>query len=292
MNASTPPAPRFTLLLKIGRVSNLPTVWTNVLAGACLAGLHTDLPQLLWVMLAITLFYTGGMYLNDAFDADIDARERPSRPIPSGQISAKAVSAMGCAMLMAGIYIVAPYGMLAVQAGVALSLAILLYNAWHKGNVWSPVIMGSCRAFVYLLAACTFAPDTPQALWWGMLAVFTHIAGLTYAAKQESLDRIDRLWPLAILAAPVLIFIWLFTPFASAWVALLLLAIADLYAVRLLALRRQGGDVPRAVAQLIAACALVDAAAVAVAGASWPWVAACIVAYVLCRLFQKFIPGT
>ncbi|MEY3998305.1 MAG: hypothetical protein RLY60_1117, partial [Pseudomonadota bacterium] len=42
MNASTPPAPRFTLLLKIGRVSNLPTVWTNVLAGACLAGLHTD----------------------------------------------------------------------------------------------------------------------------------------------------------------------------------------------------------------------------------------------------------
>jgi uncharacterized membrane protein (DUF2068 family) len=51
-------------------------------------------------------------------------------------------------------------------------------------------------------------------------------------------------------------------------------------------------DVPRAVAQLIAACALLDAAAVAVAGAAWPWVAACIVAYVLCRLFQKFIPGT
>ena len=64
------------------------------------------------------------------------------------------------------------------------------------------------------------------------------------------------------------------------------------WSVRLLALRRQGGDVPRAVAQLIAACALLDAAAVAVAGAAWPWVAACIVAYVLCRLFQKFIPGT
>ena len=102
MNTSVPTVQRFSLLLKIGRVSNLPTVWTNVLAGACLAGLHTDLPQLLWVMLAITLFSTGGMYLNDAFDADIDARERPSRPIPSGQISAKSVSAMGCAMLMAG----------------------------------------------------------------------------------------------------------------------------------------------------------------------------------------------
>ena len=84
MTTPTAPTHRVSLLLKIGRVSNLPTVWTNVVAGAFLAGLQADLPQLLWVMLAITLFYTGGMYLNDAFDADIDARERPSRPIPSG----------------------------------------------------------------------------------------------------------------------------------------------------------------------------------------------------------------
>jgi len=97
---------------------------------------------------------------------------------------------------------------------------------------------------------------------------------------------------LAILAAPLLVFAVLFQPPALAWVALVLLAVADVYAVRLLALRRQGGDVPRAVAQLIAACALLDAVAVAVMGGSWPWVAACIVAYVLCRLFQRFIPGT
>ena len=292
MTHSTNPLARLGMMLKIGRVSNLPTVWTNVLAGAFLAGVQTDPTKLLWIMLAITLFYTGGMYLNDAFDADIDARERPGRPIPSGQISAKAVSAIGCALLMAGIFIVAPYGALAVQAGVALSLTILLYNAWHKGNVISPVIMGSCRALGYVMAAWSFADLTPTALVWGMLAVFTHIAGLTYAAKQESLDRIDRLWPLAILAAPLVIFLANFNLNTPAIVALLLLAAADVYAVRLLALRRQGGDVPRAVAQLIAACALLDAAAVALSGGSWPWVAACIVAYVICRLFQKFIPGT
>ena len=90
------PRTGFATYLKIGRVSNLPTVWTNVLAGAFLSGHAADLPTLRWVMLAITLFYTGGMYLNDAFDADIDALERPNRPIPSGQISAKAVSAIGC----------------------------------------------------------------------------------------------------------------------------------------------------------------------------------------------------
>ena len=58
------------------------------------------------------------------------------------------------------------------------------------------------------------------------------------------------------------------------------------------AARERLGAGPELVAQLIAACALLDAVAVAVMGGSWPWVAACIVAYVLCRLFQRFIPGT
>ena len=69
MNPPTQPLARLSLMLKIGRVSNLPTVWTNVVAGAFLAGVATDTVTLLWLMLAVTLFYTGGMYLNDAFDA-------------------------------------------------------------------------------------------------------------------------------------------------------------------------------------------------------------------------------
>jgi 4-hydroxybenzoate polyprenyltransferase len=167
-----------------------------------------------------------------------------------------------------------------------------LYNAWHKGNVFSPVIMGSCRALVYALAAWVCLPQSPDALLWGMLAVFAHIAGLTYAAKQESLDRIDRLWPLFILVLPFAIFVLNFSVTPLALLTLLLLAVADILAVRLLALRRQGGDVPKAVAQLIAACALLDAAAVAFSGGTWPWVLACVMAYLACRLFQKFIPGT
>jgi 4-hydroxybenzoate polyprenyltransferase len=152
--------------------------------------------------------------------------------------------------------------------------------------------MGSCRALVYALAAWVCLPQSPDALLWGMLAVFAHIAGLTYAAKQESLDRIDRLWPLLILVLPFVIFVLNFNVTPLALLTLLLLAVADILAVRLLALRRQGGDVPKAVAQLIAACALADAAAVAFSGGSWPWVLACVLAYVACRLFQKFIPGT
>ena len=76
------PRTGFTTYLKIGRVSNLPTVWTNVLAGAFLSGHAADVPTLLWVMLAITLFYTGGMYLNDALTQISMRVNAPAVPFP------------------------------------------------------------------------------------------------------------------------------------------------------------------------------------------------------------------
>ena len=54
------------------------------------------------VLVAMSLFYVGGMYLNDYFDRAIDARERPQRPIPAGDISAAAVAAIGFGMLGVG----------------------------------------------------------------------------------------------------------------------------------------------------------------------------------------------
>src|SRR5919106_4234732 len=89
--------------LRLGRVSNLPTVWINTLTGIVLAGGALASPLTLPLLLAFSLFYVGGMYLNDAFDARIDAIERPERPIPSGAISARAVFAAGFAMLAAGV---------------------------------------------------------------------------------------------------------------------------------------------------------------------------------------------
>ena len=84
--------------LRLGRVSNLPTVWTNALAGGVLgatAARGTDpwwaALSILLAALALSLFYVGGMWLNDAFDAEIDAEERAERPIPSGAIERQTV---------------------------------------------------------------------------------------------------------------------------------------------------------------------------------------------------------
>ena len=44
---------RWTVYLRLGRVSNLPTVWTNVLAGVALAGVSVDPGPLALLALAL-----------------------------------------------------------------------------------------------------------------------------------------------------------------------------------------------------------------------------------------------
>ena len=58
--------------LRLGRVSNVPTVWTNVLAASALCGASPAPSMLVVLCLAMTLAYVGGMYLNDAFDSEHD----------------------------------------------------------------------------------------------------------------------------------------------------------------------------------------------------------------------------
>jgi hypothetical protein len=119
-----------------------------------------------------------------------------------------------------------------------------------------------------------------------------HTAGISYAARQESLDTIDSLWPMALLAAPLIAALAFI---ASGWIvplAVALLLVADAAAVWLLSRRSVPGAVPRAVSGLIAAISLVDAVAVASAGGDPLLVLACAAGYPLTRLFQASIPGT
>lgn len=274
--------------LKLGRVSNLPTVWTNALAGAVLAG-YPSLMSILIVGIALTLFYTGGMWLNDAFDAEIDAKERKNRPIPMGAISVGTVFTAGYAMLAAGVLLAFTFGVLAGLAGIALAIAVILYDWLHKRTALSPVIMGATRFFSYILAALAAAEITGSVVLGG-LGLFAYIIGLTYAAKQEAYDRLDRAWPLAVLAVPL---IYALTQASASVLALVIwagLLVVVLVALRLL-LRRNKGDVPRAVVTMIAGISLYDAVLIAGFGHSGLALLA-VAGFALTLLLQRVVSGT
>ena len=91
MSMTATAMPGLSTLLRLGRISNVPTVWTNVLAGAVIAGGAQSPNEIALIVLAMTAFYVGGMYLNDYFDRAIDARDRPGRPIDAGEIRAGSV---------------------------------------------------------------------------------------------------------------------------------------------------------------------------------------------------------
>jgi hypothetical protein len=283
--------------LRLGRVSNLPTVWTNTLTGIVLAGGALAGPATLPLLIALSLFYVGGMYLNDAFDAKVDAIERPERPIPSGAISARTVFAAGFAMLALGVLLLlwTGYGLAGgtgpwpALAGLALAGAIVLYDSYHKDNPLSPALMGLCRVLVYLAAGVAVAHPLPGALWLAALLLLCYLIGLTYVAKQENLGEVKNLWPLLFLAAPV-VFALVHAP-ASPTSAVMFVLFALWVGVALWFLRRrQPGDVPRAVVSLIAGIALLDAVLIAAGAAGIAWLA--VAGFLLTLGLQRLVAGT
>lgn len=276
--------------LRLGRVSNLPTVWTNTLAGAVLAGADGFGAEFALLLAAFTLFYTGGMFLNDAFDAAIDARERPERPIPCGAVTARAVFAWGFGQMAAGVALLAAIGLAPALAGLTLAAAITYYDWNHKTNPLSPVVMGLCRVLIYVGAGLAYAHALPGALWTGAALLLCYLIGLTYVAKQENLARVENLWPLLFLAASAAYGAWLAASHmvsAPFWLLFTGWMLVALWFLR----RRAKGGIPRAVVSLIAGISLLDALLIASAG-SLALAGVALAGFGLTLLFQRHIAGT
>ena len=300
MNQSSVASPwvSWRVALRLGRVSNLPTVWTNVAAGVVLAGGAFEPIRMVLLLAALSLFYVAGMYLNDAFDREIDAQERPERPIPSGQISTQMVFGAGFLMLAAGesILALASYGIDGgkgfppLVAGLVLAAVIVYYDYRHKTDPVSPVFMGVCRALVYVTAALAVAPGLSSEVLWGAGLMLAYLIGLTYAAKSENLAEIKNIWPLGFLALPFAYGITLLVEspitigFFLGFLALVIYAVYHL-------VRRGRANIPLAVGTLIAGISFLDAMLISGQGAQVIALFA-LGGVVLTRQAQRFIPGT
>ena len=138
-------------------------------------------------MVASLCFYAAGLLWNDVFDASIDAKERPSRPIPSGRVSRMLVFLVGVGL--AGV------GLLLAWNGFSVALVllglILFYNVLAKQIAWIGVItMGCCRGMNIYLGAATSWPmgETPVValLLWVMLFFTGYIVLVSVIAKNEA----------------------------------------------------------------------------------------------------------
>jgi 4-hydroxybenzoate polyprenyltransferase len=143
------------------------------------------------------------MVLNDVFDIDIDQRERPQRPLPSGRIPLPLARTLGFAMLALGVlfgwiagFAFMTVGGLGIRSGLVASLlaaCVILYNAWLKRTPLGPLGMGACR-FLNVLLGMSLTADfaggwllgyTPaHLLVAGGIGIY--IIGVTWFAKNEA----------------------------------------------------------------------------------------------------------
>ena len=285
------PTPYWRTLLVLGRMSNLPTVWSNCLAGWLLGGGGT-----VWILIVICLgascLYIGGMFLNDAFDVDFDREFRRERPIPSEKITLEEVWRWGFAWLGAGIVILVLLGRSTGVFGTVLLVCIVLYDAIHKLIAFSPILMAACRFFLYVLAASAARQGASGLAVWAAFALAAYIIGLSYLARRESTGGTLNFWPASLLAAPILLAL-LANAEHFRLPALLLSVILGLWIARCLrhAYFAYDPNPGRAVAGLLAGIVLVDWLAVAGGQTIWTGVAFAAL-FVTALIFQRFVPAT
>lgn len=276
-------------LLVLGRVSNVPTVWSNCLAG-WLLGHGGDWARFALLCAGATLLYVGGMYLNDAFDADFDSQHRRERPIPTGAISEKAVWRIGFGLLLGGLALLAPLGFSTCIFSLFLCGSILLYDAIHKLIAFSPVLMALCRFFLYLVAASASVKGVTGLAAWCAVALSLYIMGLSYVARKESTGVVIQTWPQLLLIAPILLAI-VVNDGSSREAMMVTSAILALWCVRSLrSIWTLPLHIPRAVSGLLAGIVWVDW--LAVADAPREMGAAFVILFLLAVGFQRFVPAT
>jgi len=291
--------------LSLGRVSNLPTVWTNVLAAGAMAGAAMPSDGWLSVLIAMSLFYIAGMYYNDVCDAQYDKQHQPHRPIAAALITRERVEAYAIAYALLGFLLVynarmaAPMASESASVGWLLSVCalvalIIAYNRHHKNNPLSPLIMAACRAAVLVTTGYTLTGTLPPMLLLMVLATLCWVIGLTYFAKHEQSDRVSthllNRWPLALMSVPVFIGVTL-----SLFNIAVLFPLAVLVPVIVIAYKRitegTAAQKGQSIGLMIAAISLVDSLFLA---SVWGMTGALagIGLFALTLVLQRWVSGT
>lgn len=143
------------------------------------------LGDLFWLLTATAGLYAGGVVLNDYFDAEVDAIERPERPIPSGRASRSGTAVFGTLLLGGAIAAAAMVSSAAFLIAAAVAVCAVLYDAAGKHHsLLGPINMGLCRGG-NLLLGMSAVPMMLGELWFLALIPFTYIGAVTAVSRGE-----------------------------------------------------------------------------------------------------------
>ncbi len=181
--------------LRLVRIPNLATAAADPLAGYLIV---SGLRELAWppaacglAVAAVVALYAAGMVLNDVCDVEIDRRERPERPLPSGAVDIRAAAVAAGGLLATGLILATGASYQVASPWPAATAAILggcvwLYDRHAKGTPTGPVVMGICRGLAWLVGMTAAGGPNEIHEWLIPAGMGLYVAGITLYARDEA----------------------------------------------------------------------------------------------------------
>lgn len=175
---SRPAASDLAELVRLPAVLSVPG---DVLVGATAAGRVGQVRRTAGLVASSSCMYLAGMALNDYADREVDAVERPSRPIPSGRVSPRfALGLAGALTAGAGLLAVAADGPRALAVVAPLAAAVWAYDLALKSTPAATAGMSACRGLDVMVGS----GGSPRALP-AAAVVAAHTAVVTEVSRRE-----------------------------------------------------------------------------------------------------------
>ena len=201
--------------LALVRLPNLFTLPSNILVGmatvSSLAFTLTSFTQFLLLVTISVLLYCVGIVLNDLCDFDIDKKERPNRPLPSGKISRRSA-----------IVLVAIFSTLALILSLQVSFSTLVissilfsvifgYDKYLKNTYAGPFTIASARVMNILLGTSVSLRSVDSysqivTLTFVLIITFVYVSLIGFISRYEVhgfSDNTKLLLPQAIVATVI-----------------------------------------------------------------------------------------
>ncbi|MEH2415669.1 UbiA-like protein EboC [Nostoc sp.] len=233
--------------LELMRPANIVTAWADILVGFAASGSGIIFAKLIngqasfgtliplaWLLLATTGLYAGGIVFNDVFDAELDAKERPNRAIPSGRVSRQNASLLGSILFAIGIIAAFQVSFVSGAIAIFITLSCLLYDSLAKHHAFfGPLNMGLCRGSNLLLGVSA-VPAIIGERWYLALIPVLYIAAITAISQGEVNGGNKITGVLALLLIAIVLTAVLALGLLPEYTAIAALPFAALLAIRVL----------------------------------------------------------
>ncbi|HKG41779.1 MAG TPA: UbiA family prenyltransferase [Nitrososphaeraceae archaeon] len=197
----------FRQYITLVRLPNIFTAVSNILPGYCIivtaisfSFTNANLLYLAGLMVTSSLLYMTGIVLNDYFDIEIDKKERPTRPLPSGNVSKRKALIIAISSTIAANVISLAISWMSFVFALILTAIIIAYDSRLKHKtITGPITMSLARFVNVILGASPAFPmlllsrESITMLLFIATTLFIYILSISILSKKEVSGKVTRL---------------------------------------------------------------------------------------------------